>query len=78
MPPDAPRRQDGLGTLHDWSFPPSTVSGLGLPSLQQSHHWKGWPSHPLPGLWLLLAVLFSSLVIKLLPSYIVKKEGTGT
>lgn len=58
--------------------PLSTVSGLSLPSFQQRHHWKGRPPHPLPGVWLLLAVLFSSLVIKLLPSYIVKKEGTGT
>lgn len=63
--------------------PPRTVSGLGLPSHSRatplgrvatpSPSWGEASSHPLS-----FTDLFSFLAIQLLPSYGVRKEGTGT
>lgn len=84
-PPEAPRRQDGLGRLQDWSFPteaPSLASvshphGRVTPLERTITPFPSWgEASSQAGMWLLL-ILFSSLVIKLLPSYSVKK-GTGT
>lgn len=85
-PPEAPRRQDGLGRLQDWSFPTEALSlasvshprGRVTPLKRMATPFPSWgEAGSQPGMWLPLIVLFSSQVIKLLPSYSVKKR-TGT
>lgn len=83
-PPEAPGRQDGLGRQQDWSFPTRYClprsphpHSRAIPLERMASPSPSWgETSSQAGMWLLL-ILFSSLVIKLLPSYSVKEEGTG-